>query len=456
MEAQLLKFKRLLTMSRERLEENQRQLSDKNQTIDRLTREVDTIKSKLSRSQTQTTEQTQAAAAAIAALKQLQQQQQQQQHQKNQQQKHQQQRQQRERGEEKMGDPPVAVEVPPRRALLRVQQDNLIWVLFEKDEPPKGSSSSSSNSSNGDKHHSLGLAWKSFACEEDLAGHIARGPGQEPLLLPSPCLSPQQSTRLSLEAQGRVDQLQEELRKYRVRSELAIRQKDAEIKHLSAAALAAQQHKIDNEAPDEEELKRTVKQQADKIQALKTELNEQEGKWRVQYQQLQKEKEALEGAGAETALAAQWRKRYESLVKQQQQQQGRHDEGQGGHRLSLSGSGPVEERYNELKEEYRLYRKKALEALKEKDSLISILDKESGGGGGGGGGGARWDGGRGVSVGGGLEGGILVYLKNLTEKYFSTESGEIREHTERAMCAVLGFKEEEVKRMKALRAGGKA
>lgn len=212
MEAQLLKFKRLLTMSRERLEENQRQLSDKNQTIDRLTREVDTIKSKLSRSQTQTTEQTQAAAAAIAALKQLQQQQQQQQHQKNQQQKHQQQRQQRERGEEKMGDPPVAVEVPPRRALLRVQQDNLIWVLFEKDEPPKGSSSSSSNSSNGDKHHSLGLAWKSFACEEDLAGHIARGPGQEPLLLPSPCLSPQQSTRLSLEAQGRVDQLQEELR----------------------------------------------------------------------------------------------------------------------------------------------------------------------------------------------------------------------------------------------------
>lgn len=46
-----------------------------------------------------------------------------------------------------------------------------------------------------------------------------------------------------------------------MRSELAIRQKDAEIKHLSAAALAAQQHKIDNEAPDEEELKRTVKQQ---------------------------------------------------------------------------------------------------------------------------------------------------------------------------------------------------
>jgi len=36
------------------------------------------------------------------------------------------------------------------------------------------------------------------------------------------------------------------------------------------------------------------------------------------------------------------------------------------------------------------------------------------------------------------------------------ESGEIREHTERAMCAVLGFKEEEVRRMKEARTGGKA
>eukprot|EP00624_Nannochloropsis_granulata_P005424 evm.model.NODE_38439_length_6783_cov_11.629515.2 len=323
MEAQLIKFKRLLTMSRERLEENQRQISDKNQAIDRLTHEVDTIKTKLSRSQSQAIEQTQAAAAATTALQQLQHQLKQQQHkqQQHQKQQQQQQRQQREGGKEK-------------------------------------------------------------------------------------------STRLSLEAQGRVDRLQEELRKYRVRSELAMRHKNAEIKHLTAAALAAQQHKIDNEAPDEEELKRTVKLQADKIQALKAELNEQEGKWRTQYQQLQKEKEALEGAGAETALAAQWRKRYEGLVKQQQQQQqqqvdsghGRNEEGQGGHRLSLSGSGPVEEKYNELKEEYRLYRKKALEALKEKDSLISILDREGGGGGGREG---RREGGRGVTGGGGLEGGAL-------------------------------------------------
>ena len=183
----------------------------------------------------------------------------------------------------------------------------------------------------------------------------------------------------------------------------------------------------------------------------------------MQHQALLKEKEVLEGAGAETALAAQWRKRYEALVKEQQQQQqgeGGREEGQGGHRLSLSGSGPVEERYKELKEEYRLYRKKALEALREKDSLISILDREGAGGGRElmreGGRGDANGGGGGGGGGGGLEGGTLVYLKNLTEKYFSTESGEIREHTERAMCAVLGFKEEEVRRMKETRAGGKA
>jgi len=117
----------------------------------------------------------------------------------------------------------------------------------------------------------------------------------------------------------------------------------------------------------------------------------------------------------------------------------------------------VEERYKELKEEYRLYRKKALEALREKDSLISVLDRE-GKGGGGGREGRREGGqaGQGGRMGGGLEGGQVVYLRNLTEKFFSTESGEIREHTERAMCAVLGFKEEEVKKMKEVRAGGKA
>ena len=322
MEAQLLKFKRLLTMSRERLEENQRQLSDKTQAISLLTHENDTIKTQLS-------QQADAAAAATAALQQLQQQlQQQQQQQLQQQQKQEQQRQQRERGRERAGTPPVVVEAPPRRALLRVQQHNLIWVLFEKDDTPSSSSSSnnSSSSSNGDTLPTLNLAWKAFSSEADLLSYIARGPGQEPLILPPSCLSIEQSTRLSLEAQGKVDRLQEELRyvlhmcahrnillscyyypaftlppslphrvrselairqkdaeinhlsaatlrsplppslppsrrKYRVRSELAMRQKDAEIKHLSAAALAAQQKRIDNQAPDDEELKRTVKAQ---------------------------------------------------------------------------------------------------------------------------------------------------------------------------------------------------
>jgi len=44
---QLSKFKRLLTLSRQRLEENQRQLMDKNATIERLTNEIDVLQRKL-------------------------------------------------------------------------------------------------------------------------------------------------------------------------------------------------------------------------------------------------------------------------------------------------------------------------------------------------------------------------------------------------------------------------
>lgn len=88
----------------------------------------------------------------------------------------------------------------------------------------------------------------------------------------------------------------------------------------------------------------------------------------------------------------------------------------------------------DLKDEYRLYRKQALAALREKDAAIAALSNggtappatpasasasasasmaAGGGGNGGGGGGLN------------LRDPSVVYLRNLCEKFFSTESPEV-------------------------------
>ncbi|CAN0565936.1 unnamed protein product, partial [Ectocarpus sp. 12 AP-2014] len=76
-------------------------------------------------------------------------------------------------------------------------------------------------------------------------------------------------------------------------------------------------------------------------------------------------------------------------------------------------------KYQDLKEEYRLYRKKAMHAIQ-------------GAGAAGGGGGESLE----------LQDPKLQYLKNLMLKYLGTDEGEAREHMERAIATVLQFSEQ--------------
>ena len=108
-------------------------------------------------------------------------------------------------------------------------------------------------------------------------------------------------------------------------------------------------------------------------------------------------------------------------------------------------------RYQELREEYKLYRKRAMEAIQEKEMMLAQLAGKGSG-----------DGSSRGSVFGARnstgnmnpsflrrqsssmpEDPRLQYLKNLMIKYLCTEEFEAKEHMERAITTVLQFSEAE-------------
>jgi FtsZ-binding cell division protein ZapB len=93
---------------------------------------------------------------------------------------------------------------------------------------------------------------------------------------------------------------------------------------------------------------------SEEIQRLKSQLQEQETKWRHSFEKLAKENETLKTKGAESVVAAQWRVRYENCLR---------DKEDLGQKLKLytqlstevTGDGrTIEQLYMELHEEYKV------------------------------------------------------------------------------------------------------
>ena len=121
---------------------------------------------------------------------------------------------------------------------------------------------------------------------------------------------------------------------------------------------------------------RTERGQLDRLRA---EMAEQEAQWKEAYDVLLAENNALKSSGSEALLAAQWRQRYETCMTekeslkaqlqaaQQKQTLEKDDKGKG-------DAGKYEMKYRELKESFRLYRKKAkeiFEAQQNGDTTVS-------------------------------------------------------------------------------------
>mmetsp|Transcript_10038 Transcript_10038/g.20950 ORF Transcript_10038/g.20950 Transcript_10038/m.20950 type:complete len:495 (+) Transcript_10038:141-1625(+) len=331
-----------------------------------------------------------------------------------------------------------------------------IWALceWEKDETDEQQfliNNKSPNNSNNKKKQ-----WKRFDSESDLADFIRRDTG-EPLTLPPYSLTQKQSSRTASEAEKKVSAITEEYRRFRVKSEMTRKQMDAQIRELQSSQMESAKWQIEGRDHVEKEIEATRRTESKELKRMRAEAARQEDQWKEAYDILLKENEALKSPGSDALLASQWRQRYEACAKERdeavhklQSAQQRHEQHKqqqqsasfssppnvrGGTSSKLAGSeGKYEMKYRDLKESFRLYRKKAKEIF-ESQAAAAATNNSSGG---------RKSAADMMVLqmsqqnSNAEEDSKLSYLKNLMVNYLTADQ-EVRDHMETAIGAVLKF-----------------
>lgn len=261
--------------------------------------------------------------------------------------------------------------------------------------------------------------WLSFSSESALADFIRRDTG-EPLVLPPYSLTPAQSARVEEEASQAVAHITEEFRRFRVRAEVARKQADATVRAIHTNNVQTTRAKIEGQDL-ENELQQARTDHA-QLAALQREIAEQEAHWKEAYNTLLAENIALKSSGADALLAAQWRQRYEACLSEKEEQESnlkmiKSELDDYENKNKAADAGKYEVKYRDLKESFRLYRKKAKE----------IFEAQQKGG---------------TSFLSGTDEAKLTYLRNLMVNYLSSDP-EVREHMELAIGTVLMFSDDE-------------
>ena len=88
--------------------------------------------------------------------------------------------------------------------------------------------------------------WKKFDSESELSDFIRRDTG-EPLTLPPYSLTPQQSAKIEEIASNSVSHITEEFRRFRVKSEMARKQADAQIRDLQSNNVESAKRRIEGQ-----------------------------------------------------------------------------------------------------------------------------------------------------------------------------------------------------------------
>ena len=183
----------------------------------------------------------------------------------------------------------------PRNLLRRVDIENRIWILVEYE--------SSGDSRNVDDK------WISFNNDEDLDDFVQRIPGV-PLQKPHRSLTPAESSHIESECKKKVDRIVEEFRRFKVKFEIARKQKDVENKHNALSRgtpmtpTATDRSTADMNGHHDHD--------SEDIAKLQNTLAEQDAKWKTAYEKVVKENELLRNRGNENLLATQWRERCEA------------------------------------------------------------------------------------------------------------------------------------------------
>jgi len=301
------------------------------------------------------------------------------------------------------------------------EEEPPIWALVEYETNPD-------NVSTPYRRHQQ---WEKFSSESQLSDYIRRDSG-EPLLLPPYSLTPQQSQDIQTNSQKTVDQITEEFRRFRVRSEVARKQADATVRAIHSNNVVTTRAKIHGQDL-ENELQQARTNHA-QLASLQRELAEQDAHWKGAYDNLLSENTALKSSGAEALLAAQWRQRYEACQREKEnfqtnfQMMQRQVESMSGD-LKTKDAGKYERRYRDMKESFRLYRKKAKEIFEAQQAgnteILGVNDR-------------------------GMEDARMLYLRNLMVNYLSSDPA-VRDHMEGAIGTVLKFSDDEMTRIESKR-----
>lgn len=308
-----------------------------------------------------------------------------------------------------------------------------IWALIEYETSLNNDGNSIDLSPSSYQRHKQ---WSCFKDESALSDYIRRDTG-EPLTLPSYSFTPDQSQRVADDAKKTLQTISEEFRRFRVRAEVAKKQADATVRALQTNTVQTTRMLI--EGQDIESELAQAKTDHAQLSTLRSEMAEQEARWKESYDLLLAENDKLKSSGAEALLAAQWRHRYETCLKEKEDimtnltmEKGKVMEMQ--EQRQRVDAGKYEQKYRELKESFRMYRTKAQE-------LFQSQQLDNGGGGGGG---------SFISStlnNSGSEVARLSYLKNLMVNYLASDMA-VREHMEVAIGTVLNFTEEEKEKIK--------
>jgi len=282
--------------------------------------------------------------------------------------------------------------------------------------------------------------WKRFDTESELSDFIRRDTG-EPLRVPPFSLTPQQSSKISSEAEKKVSQITEEFRRFRVKAEMTRKQMDAQIRELQSSNVEVAKRRIEGKDVEKElEVARTEHSQ---LERMRSEMAKQEAQWKEAYDLLLKENEALKSSGSEALLASQWRQRYETCLKEKEEALNKLKMAE--QRSSAAESeGKYEMKYRDLKESFRLYRKKAKEIF-EAQNTNGAMD---------GAGGAQSASDMMLKISQqSNEDSKLSYLKNLMVNYLTSDP-DVREHMEVAIGTVLQFTPDDIAKIEAKKTEG--
>ena len=246
-----------------------------------------------------------------------------------------------------------------RDILRRIDVDDIIWILVEYDSDDD--------------------TWVSFNSEEELKDFVARIPGA-PINVPPRCLTSIESQKIENESKKREERIVEEFRRYKVRAEIARKQKDAETRQATLRSTSLTTSPNTSSPSLSASLEKALtdgalgEQNLDELQRMKKQIADQDTKWRQAYEKVVKENELLRTRGSEAILAAQWRERYEACIRERDDLSEKlkvytkgSTNGNGGEEKSM------EQAFIELKDEYKEFRRRvrALEQQR-KDELEQI------------------------------------------------------------------------------------